>query len=144
MPNIPYISCHHLLYYYPQQFCNFHMQVFQIKLKYHCPKPIKLQKFLMQKHKKGKNSTQVITGYRLENFSDHKLSKPLSSDRSDNNHRDRTFYISVIVVAAIAATAGKWFPYDHYGHSDRSDHMETRLKGAVSRLLRMLEFDRCK
>ena len=26
---------------------NFHMKVFQIKLKYHCSKPIKLQKFLM-------------------------------------------------------------------------------------------------
>ena len=31
--------------------CNFHMQVFQIKLKYHCSKPIKLQKFLMQQYK---------------------------------------------------------------------------------------------
>ena len=36
------------LYYFPQKVCNFHMQVFQIKLKYHCSKPIKLQKFLMQ------------------------------------------------------------------------------------------------
>ena len=35
------------LYYYPQKVCNFHMQVFQIKLKYHCSKPIRLQKFLM-------------------------------------------------------------------------------------------------
>ena len=26
---------------------NFRMEVFQIKLKYHCSKPIKLQKFLM-------------------------------------------------------------------------------------------------
>ena len=33
------------LYYYPQKFCNFHMQIFQIKLKYHCFEPIKLQKF---------------------------------------------------------------------------------------------------
>ena len=24
------------LYYYPRKVCNFHMQVFQIKLKYHC------------------------------------------------------------------------------------------------------------
>ena len=32
--------------------------------------------------------------------------KPLSSDRSDNDHWDRTFYISAI--------AGKWFPYDSY------------------------------
>ena len=30
------------LYYYPQNVCNFHMLVFQIKLKYHCSKPIKL------------------------------------------------------------------------------------------------------
>ena len=30
------------LYYYPQKVCNFHMWVFQIKLKYlHCSKPIK-------------------------------------------------------------------------------------------------------
>ena len=35
------------LSYYPQKVCNFHMSVFQIKLKYHCSKPIKLQKFLM-------------------------------------------------------------------------------------------------
>ena len=31
------------LYYYQQKVCNFNMQVFQIKLKYHCSKPIKLQ-----------------------------------------------------------------------------------------------------
>ena len=36
------------LYYYPQKVCNFHMWVFQIKLKYHCSKPIKLQKFVME------------------------------------------------------------------------------------------------
>ena len=65
------------------------------------------------------------------------IGKPLSSDRSDNDHWDRTFYILAIVVATIA---GKWFPYDRCdrwtffllsdsgGHSgDRSDHMETRL-----------------
>ena len=57
--------------------------------------------------------------------------KPLSSDRSDNDHWDRTFYISAIV--------GKSFPYDRYdrcdcwtfflsGLSDHSDHMETGLK----------------
>ena len=58
--------------------------------------------------------------------------KPLFSDRSDNDHWDRTFYISAIVVAAIAGT---WFPYDRYDRcdgltfflGDRSDHMETRL-----------------
>ena len=33
------------LYYYPQKVCYFYMKVF--KLKYHCSKPIKLQKFLM-------------------------------------------------------------------------------------------------
>ena len=32
--------------------------------------------------------------------------KPLSSDRSDNDRWDRTFYISAIVVAVIA---GEWF-----------------------------------
>ena len=35
------------LYYYPQKVCYFHIWVFQIMLKYHCSKPIKLQKFLM-------------------------------------------------------------------------------------------------
>ena len=35
------------LYYHSQYVCYFHMWVFQIKLKYHCSKPIKLQKFLM-------------------------------------------------------------------------------------------------
>ena len=38
------------LYYCPQKVCNFHVQLFQIKLKYHCSKPIKLQKFLMQQY----------------------------------------------------------------------------------------------
>ena len=35
------------LYYYLQKVCNFHAWVFQIKLKCHCSKPIKLQQFLM-------------------------------------------------------------------------------------------------
>ena len=40
------------LYHYPQKVCsNFHVQVFQIKLKCHCFKPIKLQTFLMQWYK---------------------------------------------------------------------------------------------
>ena len=53
----------------------------------------------------------------------------------------RTFSISAIVVAVIAAITGKWFPYDCYDccnrwtfflsdrsdHKDHSDHMETRL-----------------
>ena len=43
------------LYYYPQKACNFHMQVFQIRLKYHCSKPIKLQKFLMQQYNSSKS-----------------------------------------------------------------------------------------
>ena len=47
MANITYKSCYYLLYYYQQKVCNFHMLVFQIKLKYHCSKPIKLQKFLI-------------------------------------------------------------------------------------------------
>ena len=45
-----------------------------------------------------------------KNFSDGSdHMKPLSSDRSDNNHWDIKSYISAIVVAAIA---GEWFPYD--------------------------------
>ena len=54
MPNITYKSSYYLyklaflpyftmFQYYPQKVCNFHTQVFQIKLKYHCSKPIKLQ-----------------------------------------------------------------------------------------------------
>ena len=67
--------------------------------------------------------------------------KPLSRVRSNNDRWDRKNSISAIGVAAIATIAGKWFPYDHYDlyhaitvlfflsdHSDRSDHMETRLK----------------
>ena len=64
--------------------------------------------------------------------------KPLSGDRSDNDRWDRTFYISAIVVAAIA---GKWFHMiamiaaiaeffflsDRSDYSDGSDHMETGL-----------------
>ena len=55
------------------------------------------------------------------------------SDRSDNDRWDIKISISVIVVAAIG---GKWFPYDRgdrwtffflSDHSNRSDHMETRL-----------------
>ena len=51
MPNITYKSCYYLFFYYPQTLCNFHVQVLQIKLKYHCSKLIKLQKFLMQQYK---------------------------------------------------------------------------------------------
>ena len=36
MPNIPTNYAIICLYYYPQWFCNFHMYVFKIKLKYHC------------------------------------------------------------------------------------------------------------
>ena len=59
--------------------------------------------------------------------------KPLS-----NNRWDRTFYISAIVVAAIAgewfhmiamiaAIAEVFFLSDRSDHSDGSDHMETGL-----------------
>ena len=50
--------------------------------------------------------------------------KPLSSDLSDNDRWDRTFYISAIVVAAIAEF---FFLSDRSDHSDGSDHMETGL-----------------
>ena len=43
------------LYYHLQKICNFHMQLFQIKLKYHCCKQIKLQKFLMQQYNQPYN-----------------------------------------------------------------------------------------
>ena len=58
------------------------------------------------------------------------------SDRSDNDRWDRTFYISGIVVAAIA---GEWFHmiamiaaiaevfFSLSDHSDASDYMETGL-----------------
>ena len=45
------------LYYYPRKVCNFHMQVFQIKLKYHCSQPIKLQKFLRQQYNDDNDAT---------------------------------------------------------------------------------------
>ena len=38
------------------------------------------------------------------------ISKPLSSDRSDNDRRDRIFSISAVVVNAIATIAGKGYP----------------------------------
>ena len=63
--------------------------------------------------------------------------KPLSSDRSDNDRWDRTFYISAIVVVAIAE---EWFHMiatiaaiaDVFfqvlsDRSNHSDHMETGL-----------------
>ena len=50
MPNITYKYAIICLYRYPQTVCNFHMLVFQIKLKYHYSKPIKLQKFLIIKN----------------------------------------------------------------------------------------------
>ena len=50
------------LYNYPQKVCNFPMQVFQIKLKCHCSKPIKLQKFLMQQYKKI-NKQEIIINF---------------------------------------------------------------------------------
>ena len=51
MPNITYSHAIICLYYYPRKVCNLYMQVFQIKLKYHCSEPIKLQKFLVQLYK---------------------------------------------------------------------------------------------
>ena len=48
------------LYYCLKKICNFHMQVFQINLKYHCFEPIKLQKFLIKQYK-GFNS-KFLTG----------------------------------------------------------------------------------
>ena len=48
MPSITTNHAFICLYYYLQRFCNFHKQIFQIQLKCHCSKPIKLQKFLMQ------------------------------------------------------------------------------------------------
>ena len=50
MPNITYKSSYYLSILLPAKGCNFHMQVFQITLKYNCSKPIKLQKFLMQQY----------------------------------------------------------------------------------------------
>ena len=47
MQNITYKSCCYLFILLPAKVCNFHMQVFQIKLKNHCSNPMKLQKFLM-------------------------------------------------------------------------------------------------
>ena len=47
MPNITYKSCYYLFILLPKKVCNFHVKVFKIKLKYHCSKPIILQKFLM-------------------------------------------------------------------------------------------------
>ena len=47
------------LYCYPQKVCNFHMQVLQIKLKYHCSKPIKLQKCLMQQYNSTVANSQL-------------------------------------------------------------------------------------
>ena len=47
------------LYYYPQKVCNFYMQVFQIKLKYHCSKPIKSQKLLMSQYKRTNGGITV-------------------------------------------------------------------------------------
>ena len=41
------------------------MQVFQIKLKYHCSKPIKLQKFLMKQYKNLNHSQTLLYGHPL-------------------------------------------------------------------------------
>ena len=62
MPNITYKSCYYLFILIPAEGLKFLMQVFQIKLKYHCCKPIKLQKFLMQQYT-GSNQC------RIQNFS---------------------------------------------------------------------------
>ena len=67
-------------------------------------------------------------------FSDHME----TTDRSDNDRSDRTFYIEAIVVAAIAgewfhmiaiiaAIADFFFLSDCSDHRDCSDHMETGL-----------------
>ena len=52
MLNITDKSCYSWLYQSTRKwFVIFTLQVFQIKLKNHCSKPIKLQKFLMQQYK---------------------------------------------------------------------------------------------
>ena len=64
MPNITtYKSCYHAticLCYCPQKVCNFLMKVFQIKLKYHCSKSIKLQKFLMQQYHNAITNNLIV------------------------------------------------------------------------------------
>ena len=65
------------LYYYPQRFCNFHIKVFQIKLKCHCSKSIKLQNFLVQQQYKHSNRRlRVDMTY---------LNKPPTRHKSDCN-----------------------------------------------------------
>ena len=58
------------------------------------------------------NAVIAATAKKKKNFSDRSdHMKPLSSDRSDNDHWDIKSSISAIVVAAIA---GEWFPYDRW------------------------------
>ena len=53
------------------------------------------------------NVTIAVIAAITEKKSSAIIWKPLSIDRCDNDRWDRTFYISAIVVAAIAA--GEWF-----------------------------------
>ena len=57
-----------------------------------------------------------LRSLRKKKINDH-IWKPLSSNRSENDHREIQLfvYISAIVVAAIA---GEWFPYDRYDRCD--------------------------
>ena len=58
------VDCIICLYYCPQRLCNFHTQVFQIKLKYYCSKPIKLQKFFMSRQYKDIHTHDGVTMYK--------------------------------------------------------------------------------
>ena len=66
MPNNTYKSCYYLFILLPARFCNFQMQVFQIKLKYYCSKPMKLQKFLMQQC--NSLCTRAVHGFKGAQF----------------------------------------------------------------------------
>ena len=75
MPHITYKSCYYLFILLPTKGCNFHMQVFQIKLKYHCSKPIKLQKLLMQQYKYIIKEKNAFLSYKNKKSKSRKIDR---------------------------------------------------------------------
>ena len=99
------INC---LYYYPQKVCNFHMYVFQIKLKYHCSKPIKLQKFLMQQYNSSKaNSKANDRHYRKGNTLNVFFSRSLFSQKyiTENFSRGQSFHSASFLIYFLSKKA---------------------------------------
>ena len=105
MQNITYKSYCYLFILLPTKVCNFHMSVFQIKLKYHSSKPIKLQKLLKtcssiikeitsEEARLGQTSVSgATTSYAATTYPKHPKFPPSQSCIKDCSGKDFTFLL---------------------------------------------------